>query len=80
MPDVVISHLNALAAKDKKTLGVDPAFMYHGLVIPDEIPHQDVEDTLFLRYRPIHSSPLQITPSIPQKNMIHSIMGVRVLL
>ena len=47
MPDVVISHLNALATKDKKTLGVDPAFMYHGLVIPDEIPHQDVEDTLF---------------------------------
>ena len=47
MPDVVISHLNALAAKDKKTLGVDPAFMYHGLVIPDEIPHQDVEDTHF---------------------------------
>ena len=47
MLDVVISHINALAAKDKKTLGVDPAFMYHGLVIPDEIPHQDVEDTHF---------------------------------
>ena len=47
MPAVVISHLNPLAAKDKKTLGVDPAFMYHGLVIPDEIPHQDVEDTHF---------------------------------
>ena len=45
MPDVVISHLNALATKDKKTLGVDPAFMYHGLVIPDELPHQDVEET-----------------------------------
>ena len=47
MPDVVISHLNALAAKDKKTLGTDPAFIYHGLVIPDELPHQDVEDTHF---------------------------------
>ena len=49
MPDVVIPipHLNALAAKDKKTLGVDPAFMHLGLVIPDEIPHQDVEDTHF---------------------------------
>ena len=39
------SHLNALAAKDKKTLGVDPTFMYHGLVIPDEIPPPDVENT-----------------------------------
>ena len=47
MPAVVISHLNPLAAKDKKTLGVDPALMYHGLVIPDEIPHQDVENTHF---------------------------------
>ena len=44
MPDVINFHLNALAAKDKKTLGVDPAFMYHGLVIPDEIPHPDVAD------------------------------------
>ena len=47
MPDVVIFHLNALAAKDKKTLGIDPAFMYHGIVIPDQILHQDVEDTHF---------------------------------
>ena len=47
IPDVIISYLNALAAKDKKTLGVDPAFMNHGFVIPDELPHQDVEDTHF---------------------------------
>ena len=32
MPDVVISHLNALAAKDKKTLSRTPDFLYHGLI------------------------------------------------
>ena len=30
MPDVVILHLNALAAKDKKTFSRDPTFLYHG--------------------------------------------------
>ena len=47
MPDVVISHPNTLAAKGKKTLRIDPAFTYHGLIISDELPHQDVEDTHF---------------------------------
>ena len=30
MPDVVIQYLNALAAKDKKTVPRDPSFQYHG--------------------------------------------------
>lgn len=47
MSDVVISLLNALSAKDKKTLGTDPAFIYYGLVIPDDLPLHDVEDTHF---------------------------------
>ena len=47
MPDVVISHLNALAAKDKKTFCNTPGFLYHGLVIPDDIPSYDTADTYF---------------------------------
>ena len=45
MPDVVISHLNALLQKIRKHSEL--AFTLYGLVIPDEIPHQDVEDTHF---------------------------------
>ena len=48
MPDVVISHLNALAAKDKKTISADPVSLYYGLVIPDDAPYYD--DTLFFLY------------------------------
>ena len=55
MPDVVIPHLYALAAKGKKTLGIDSASIYHGLVIPVELPHQDVENTHLLPYLHIHS-------------------------
>ena len=47
MPDVVISHLNALAARDKKTISADPVFLYHGLVIPDVTPYYDADDTHF---------------------------------
>ena len=50
MPDVVISHLNALAAKDKKTISADPVFLYRGLIIPDDTPSHDADD--------IHFSPL----------------------
>ena len=50
MPDVVISHFNALAAKDKKTISADPVFLYRGLVIPDDTPSHDADD--------IHFSPL----------------------
>ena len=45
--DVVISHLNALAAKDKKTLSNTPDFLYHGLIVPDDIPSYDTTDTYF---------------------------------
>ena len=47
MPDVVVSHLKALAAKDKKTISADPVFLYHGLVIPDDMPHYDADGTHF---------------------------------
>ena len=47
MPDVVISHLNALAAKDKKTFSNTPDFLYHGLVIPDDPTSYDTADTYF---------------------------------
>ena len=43
----VISHLNALAAKENTRNRPSFLVMHHGLVIPDEIPHQDVEDTHF---------------------------------
>ena len=47
MPDVVISHLNALAAKDKKTFSNTPDFLYHGLVIPDDPTSYHTADTYF---------------------------------
>ena len=47
MPDVVIYHLNALAAKDKKTFSNTTDFLYHGLVIPDDIPSYDTADNYF---------------------------------
>ena len=47
VPDDVISHLNALPAKDKKTTSNAPIFLYHGLVIPDDTPSNDTEDTYF---------------------------------
>ena len=47
MPDVVMSHLNALAAKDKKMISSDPVSKYHGLVIPDDTPHHNADDTYF---------------------------------
>ena len=47
MPDVVISHLNALAAKDKKTFSNTLDFLYHGLVIPDDPTAYDTVDTYF---------------------------------
>ena len=50
MPDADISHLNALAVKDKKSIRGDPAFLYHGLVIPDDASYFDADDS--------HSSPL----------------------
>ena len=57
MSDVVVSHLNALAAKDKKTISKEPAFLYHGLVIPDDTPTSDLDDT--------HFSPLPTEASHP---------------
>ena len=42
MPDVVILHLNALAAKDKNTISADP-----GVVISEDTPHCNVDDTRF---------------------------------
>ena len=50
MPDVVISHLNAVAAKDKKTISADPVFLYHGPEIPDDTPYYDADDTHFFLY------------------------------
>ena len=47
MPDVVISHLKVLAAKDKKTISANPVFLYHGLVIPDDTRYHDDDDTHF---------------------------------
>ena len=47
MPDVVISHLNARAAKYKKKFSNAPDFLYHRLVIPDDIPSYDIADTPF---------------------------------
>ena len=44
MPDVVVSHLNALAAKDKKTISKEPYFLYHGLDVSEETPPPDLED------------------------------------
>ena len=47
VPDVVTSHLNAVAAKDKKTISANPVLLFHGLVIPDDIPYYDAGDTHF---------------------------------
>ena len=51
MPDVVIYHLNALAAKDKKTFSNTTDFLYHGYtmisVIPADIPSYDTADNYF---------------------------------
>ena len=47
MLDVVVSHLNSLAAKGKKMISKEPAFLYHGLVIPDDTPTSDLDDTHF---------------------------------
>ena len=33
MPDIVIKHLTALAAADKKTVSKNPLFQYHGRAI-----------------------------------------------
>ena len=41
MPDVIVSHLNALAVKDKKTISKEPAFLF----IPDDTPTSDLDDT-----------------------------------
>ena len=57
MPDVVISHLNALAAKDKKTFSNTPDFLSHGLIIPDDIPSYDTADTYF-SLQPTEAPPL----------------------
>lgn len=47
MPDVVISHLDALAVKDKKILSQDLTFLYHGFVIPAAPPPFDTADKHF---------------------------------
>ena len=57
MPDVVISHLNALAAKDKKTFSNSPDFLYHGLIIPDDIPSYDTADN-YISPLPTEAPPL----------------------
>ena len=76
MSDVVVSHLNALAAKDKKTISKEPAFLHHGLVMPDDIPTSDLDDTHFLLYQLRHHILQPINLPILLMIMILQIMGV----
>ena len=46
MPDIVIKHLTALAAADKKTVSKNPLFQYHGRAIPDMINDEIQEGVL----------------------------------
>ena len=46
MPDIVIKHLTALAAADKKTVSKNPLFQYHGRAIPDMINDEIQEGAL----------------------------------
>ena len=44
MPDLVINHLTALAAADKKTVTKDPLFQYHGRSISASINDPETQD------------------------------------
>ena len=77
MLDVVVSHLNSLAAKGKKMISKEPAFLYHGLVIPDDTPTSDLDDTHFLLYQLRHHILQPITPPILLMIMILQIMGLK---
>ena len=46
MPDIVIKHLTALAAADKKTVSKNPLFQYHGRAIPGKIDDEIQEGAL----------------------------------
>ena len=68
MPDVVVSHLNALAAKDKKTISKEPSFLYHGLDVSEETPPPDLEDEIFYPLPTEEISPTPADSSHPPDN------------
>ena len=68
MPDVVVSHLSALAAKDRKIISKEPSFLCHGLDVSEETPKPDLEDEIFYPLSTEETSPTPADSSHPPDN------------
>ena len=70
LPDVVKSHLNFLTAQDKKTLGNEPTFIYHSLLIQTLHLFLAPMIHMFFLYLPVHHRLQMTTLPIPLINTI----------
>ena len=58
MPDIVVNHLTAMAAKDRKTVPRDPTFQYHGTeILHTEHPEDNSDHDIF---QPLDPEPIAL--------------------